>query len=273
MQTIDQHFVIQQVRQVGASLRDTFSQLQPAIEWADVMVAFRRIDGAASQRLKDGLAAAYPGIGWLDGELNGAEAWQNARTGAFWACDAIDGAVQYLRAIPQWCISLTLVEQGQAVFAAIFDVMHDELFHAAAGGGAYLNGRAIHVNARSSHVGSVLASSQPPFVTSDANAIAMAGRSLSALLADAFAVRNLGPTSLQLAYVACGRLDGFWEYGEDTFNCLGGSLLVREAGGHSTDVHGAPYGLQADSVVAASAVVHQGMLRRLADLSTSPQPG
>jgi myo-inositol-1(or 4)-monophosphatase len=79
------------------------------------------------------------------------------------------------------------------------------------------------------------------------------------VLKEAGAVRNLGPTSLQIAYVASGRLDGFWEYGEDTFNCLGGALLVTEAGGLAIDVSGQPYGCASNSIIAAPAAVHRSL--------------
>jgi myo-inositol-1(or 4)-monophosphatase len=102
----------------------------------------------------------------------------------------------------------------------------------------------------------VLATSQPPFINDDPDVIGLAGTSLVRVLRKAGAVRNLGPTSLQLAYVACGRLDAFWEFGEDTFNCLGGALLVREAGGAATDVEGETYRLRSTSIVAGGSRVH-----------------
>jgi myo-inositol-1(or 4)-monophosphatase len=261
----DPAFAIALLREVGAGLKQRFAAWQAVHEVEDMMRAFRALDDAAVDRIASALQAEYPDVAWVGDELKGADAWEQAKTGRFWACDPVDGAVQFLRAIPQWCISLTLVEDGQAALTVIFDAVHDELFHAIAGGGAFLNGRPITVNARRSHVMGVLATSQPPFVK-DRDIIALAGKSLAALVAEAGAVRNLGPTSLQLAYVACGRLDAFWEYGEDTFNCLGGSLLVREAGGVATAIDGAPYALQAEGIVAAPAPVHATVMARLAGL-------
>jgi myo-inositol-1(or 4)-monophosphatase len=86
----------------------------------------------------------------------------------------------------------------------------------------------------------------------------------SSVLTEVGAVRNLGPTSLQLAYLACGRLDAFWEFGEDTFNCLAGVLLIQEAGGVVTDAGGHDYRMRATSLIAASRAVHTSLLAKLA---------
>jgi myo-inositol-1(or 4)-monophosphatase len=265
MSTIDHHWVIETLRTVGAHLKETFLTLEPIAENDAMMKAFRAIDGKASHTIRESLNGAYPQIAWLDGELEGGEAWQGAREGRFWVCDAVDGAVQFLRGIPQWCISLTLIEAGEPTFAVVYDVMHGELFHACRGKGAFLNGKPIEVNRRQSHAGGLLAFSQPPF-DFDPEVIRKAADSLKAVLPVAGAVRNLGPTSLQLAYVASGRLDAFWEFGEDTFNCLGGALLVTEAGGEVTDVSGAPYRMQASSLIAAPPSVRASLALSFAQI-------
>jgi myo-inositol-1(or 4)-monophosphatase len=254
------------LRRVGATLKQQFARITPVIEGEAIIATFRKIDDETTETIRAGLTQAYPAIEWKEGELAGAQGWQQANEGSYWVCDAIDGAVQYLRAIPQWCISLTLVRDGEPVFAAIFDPMHEDLFHAVADAGAFLNGNPIRVNGQRSHVAAFLATSQPPFVNDDLGAITLAGRSLTVALADAGAVRNLGPTSLQIAYVACGRLDAFWEFGEDTFNCLGAVLMVREAGGHATEIDGQPYRLQSGSLLAGTPGVHASLLEKLATL-------
>lgn len=300
MTTIDTYDVLERMRDVAADLCEVFWQQEPVIELDEMFAAFQRIDGGASAALRASLAEAYPHIGWLDGELeraaanadnddnddegdgsdgkdadkgddggegkgggDGAAGRRQSR-GEYWICDAIDGAVSFVRAIPNWAMSLTLVRDGEAVFAAVYDALHDETFHALAGGGAFRNGKPMRVNNKGSHYHGIVASSQPPYVGKDQQAMARAGQSLSGMLRDVVAVRNFGPTSLQLAYVACGRLDAFWEFGEDAFNCIGAALLVREAGGLVTQVDGLPYGLDASaSIAAAPPAVHASMLVRL----------
>jgi myo-inositol-1(or 4)-monophosphatase len=250
---------IEAVRCVGDQLKSRYAGLEPIVENAAMMAAFRALDGAASSQLRQALAASYPDIAWLDGELEGAGIWRTAGAGRFWVCDAIDGAVQFLRRLPHWCVSLTLLEDGAAAASIVYDAMHAEMFHAVAGAGAWCNGDRLHVNNRQSHHGALLATSQPPFSNQDDFAVDGSAASLKAALREAGAVRNLGPTSLQIAYVASGRLDAFWEYGEDAFNCLGGALLVTEAGGMATDVSGQPYGHASNSIIAAPAPVHRSL--------------
>jgi myo-inositol-1(or 4)-monophosphatase len=251
---------IEVVRAVGDELESRYSSLDPIVDNNAMTAAFQALDADASSQLRQALAASYPDIAWLDGELEGAGVWRTAGAGRFWVCDAIDGAVQFLRRIPHWCVSLALIEDGAATATIVYDAMHRELFHAVAGAGAWCNGERLRVNERQSHRGALLATSQPPFSNDDDFVVNGSTASLGVALREAGAVRNLGPTSLQIAYVASGRLDAFWEYGEDTFNCLGGALLVSEAGGVATDVSGRPYGLASNSIVAAPAPVHRSLM-------------
>lgn len=272
MTAIDTEQVLALVRQVAADLCEVFWRAEPVVEPAPMLAAFQRINGAANARLRRELARRYPTICWLEDETAGLEA-EDAQTaalaerGEYWICDAIDGAVQFLRAIPNWAMSLTLMREGVPVFTAIYDAVHDEMFHAVRGHGAYRNGEAIRVNRRDSHHQGIVATSQPPFVGRQGQAMELvarqAGASLSAVLGDVMAVRNLSATSLQLAYVACGRLDAFWEFGEDGCNCIGGALLVREAGGVVTAVDGALYGLRSQSIIAAPPGPHASLMARL----------
>jgi myo-inositol-1(or 4)-monophosphatase len=250
---------IEIVRAAGDQLKSRFSSLTPIVGSEAMMAAFRDLDETASRQLRHSLAGKYPDVTWFEGELEGASVWRGAAGEKFWVCDAIDGAVQFLRAIPQWCVSLTLVEGGSATAAIIYDSMHDEMFHAVSGSGSWCNGVRLRVNDRASHHGALLATSQPPFINDDDFVVNGATSSLGIALREAGAVRNLGPTSLQIAYVASGRLDAFWEYGEDTFNCLGGALLVTEAEGVATDVSGRPYGLASNSIIAAPVPVHRSL--------------
>jgi myo-inositol-1(or 4)-monophosphatase len=211
MTAIDTESVLELLRDVGAGLCATFWRSRPEAD----MDALR----AAEETLRGELRALYPAIAWADGALS--EAY--AKQGEYWICDAVDGAQQFLRAIPNWSMSLTLMREGSPVFTAIYDAMHDEMFHALCGHGAWYNSQPIRVSERQ----------QPHLV----------------------ATRNLGPASLQLAYVACGRLDAFWQHGHDGYHCVGGALLVREAGGVATQVDGQPYHL-ASSSIAASGQLH-----------------
>ena len=265
MTAIDTEEVLDLLREVAAGLCETFWTMEPETEPERMTALFQRVDGAAAARIRQGLAELYPAIAWRDGELDeqvasDGRAWE---AGEYWLCDAIDGALQFVRTIPNWSMSLTLMREGVPVFAAVYDAVHDEMFHARWRGGAFRNGVPMRVNRRASHVHGVVAGSQAPLIGRQPHAMAQAGQSLSAMLRDVAAVRNLGPTSLQLAYVACGRLDAFWEHGRDGRHCIGPALLVQEAGGTVTQADGARYTLASDSIAAAPPGAHASMLQRL----------
>lgn len=221
MTAIDTEGVLELVREVGATLCETFWRSAPTVGMQDVL--------AANDSLQRALETEYPQIAWADGQLSE----EYARRGEYWIGDAIDGAEQFLRAIPSWCMSLTLMREGVPVLAVVYDAMHDEMFHALWGHGAWYNGQPMRVS----------------------------GHRQQGLVA----TRSLGPSSLQMAYVAAGRLDGFWQVGADGYYSIGGTLLIREAGGLATQADGLPYRLTSPSIAAAPPVLHASVLRYLQD--------
>ncbi|UTY60320.1 inositol monophosphatase family protein [Massilia sp. erpn] len=260
MRQIDLDVILSLLRSVGEELGDAFRALQAAAEPEQMMEAFHRIDGGAAQAIRRELGAFYPHIAWRDErQADG----QRVPDGECWLCDPIDGALQFLRGIPFWAMSLTLLRDGEPVFCTVFDAMNGEMFHAVEGRGAFRNGLRIGVNGGSSHRHGVLATNHPPFASAQPRVLALAASSLGAVQAEATAVRNLGSVALQLAYVACGRLDGFWQYGEDGFNCAGAALLVREAGGRTSTVDGLSYHPYSESLVAAPPGAHASLLLTL----------
>lgn len=262
MTTIDVALVTQLVREAGEWLLASYPNTQAPADRDGMLAAFAEVNDPTADRIKHGLALAYPDIPWSDDEFDLAGD-KVAPAGALWICDPIDGAVQFLNHLPAWCVSLVLVRDGVPVLSVIHDPTHGELFHALAGGGAFLNGKEIRP-ARKQHLKDALAAtSHPPFVGDDEVSIRRAGDSLSAVLSRVAAVRNLGPTSLQLAYVAAGRLDAFWEYGNDRTNWLAGSLLLRESGAALTDARGEAFGWQSKSIAAAAPGIHSALLAAL----------
>lgn len=255
MTSVDVKGVSELVRSTGEGLKEAFARVEPLSDREKLFEAFAAVDGPAVERLRSGLARQHPAVGWLEGEFD-SEFQRGPPPGEYWVCDAIDGAVQFLQAIPAWGLSLALIRDGVPVFALVHDFIHGEQFHAIAGGGAYLNGRRMQAS-RKQHLGDALvAMSHPPFVAKDAVNTKRVGVATSAVLPHVFALRNLGPTSLQLAYVAAGRLDAFWEFGEDLYNWLAGALLIREAGGFVTDARGGAFGWNTASLLAAAPALH-----------------
>ncbi|MGW4383778.1 inositol monophosphatase family protein [Kitasatospora sp. NPDC004531] len=244
------------LREVGSRLRAR----QPAepVEAAterQARAAFEAIDRPAAALLRERLTALRPGAGWLDDEW----ARDVPRRGEWWLCDATDGAVQYLSALPYWAVTATLLRDGAPVLAVVHAPLLGTTHTATAGGGARLNGRPCAPR-RGTLSTAVAATSQPPLVARDPRALHAAGASLTAVLPHVLAVRNLGPTALQVAHVAAGRLAFFWQYGADPANLLPGALLAAEAGAAVTDAGGRPWTPSAASFVAAAPGVHGELL-------------
>ncbi|MFE5582175.1 inositol monophosphatase family protein [Kitasatospora sp. NPDC056531] len=247
------------VREVGGRLAAGRPvEPTPARTAAEAAARFAELDGPAAAELRERLSALHPGAGWVPEELDGPVPGQ----GEWWVCDATDGAVQYLLGQPHWAVTATLVRDGAAVLAVVHA---PELFgagrtyRAVLGGGAQLDGRPIAPLERELAV-TVAATSQPPRVVDDPVALRRAGASLSAMAGAVLAVRNLGPTALQVAQVGSGHLALFWEYGADAGNLLPGALIASEAGAAVTDAAGAAWTAGSDSFLAAAPGLHADAL-------------
>lgn len=192
------------------------------------------IDQQAEQAIIKELRRAHPDSAFL-----GEEGGLQGKGGSLFVIDPLDGTSNYLRGFPHWCISIALVEGGVAQHGVVFDPLRNELFTASRGSGAVLNDRRIRVNERKDLVGAVLATGFPP--RDRANAPRQL-ECVRALLGTAEDIRRTGSAALDLAYVACGRLDGYFEAGLKIWDIAAGVLLVREAGGRICDYRGAQPG-------------------------------
>jgi len=245
--------VVGLVQEVGAAAR----ALPPPPRFAtlaEMRAAFETIDAPLQARLRAGLAPLVPGAGWAD-EFESA---LPAR-GELWAVDALDGAVQLLHGLPHWCVSVALVRDAEAVLAVLHSPTLGETYAALAGGGATRNGQPIAPAAKRELAAAYVATSHPPFQADKPDAVAAAGRSLSAMLGVAGAVRNLGAQAWQAADVGGGRLDAFWQYGADDVNFVGAALIAREAGAVVSDAAGRPWRAGADSILVAAPSLHAAL--------------
>jgi myo-inositol-1(or 4)-monophosphatase len=223
----------------------------------ELRAIFTGIDAPLQAFVRSRLGGLRPEAAWVE-ELEG----RVPETGEAWVVDAIDGAVQYLQGLPQWCVSITLVRGGAPVLAVLHSPLQEETYAAVAGGGAMRNAAPVEPSTKTDLAVALVTTSQPPFWAKTPGDPDRAGRSLGNVLLAAGAVRNFGPTSWQIADVASGRIDAFWQYGVDDGNLLGASLLAKEAGATVTDLLGMPWRAGADSILAAAPGLH----RRLLDL-------
>ncbi|MFF1873843.1 inositol monophosphatase family protein [Kitasatospora herbaricolor] len=255
--------VVDAVRAVGARLAAARpAGPSPARTLPEAMAHFAAVDGPAGEELRLRLGRLRPGAGRSDDELAAAVPPE----GEWWMCDPTDGAVQYLLGLPHWAVTATLVRDGRAVLAVVHaPQLGGSTYAAVLGGGAMLDSRPAAPVDRELAV-AVAGFGHPPLAAQDPVALRRAGAALPAVLARVLAVRNLGPTALQVAQVGSGHLGLFWEYGPDAGNLLPGALIAAEAGAVVTDSHGAPWTPASDSFLAAAPSLHGDALKALAGI-------
>ena len=193
------------------------------------------VDGLAEAEIIKELRRANPEYAIL-GEEGGAQKGNRGPSRFTWVIDPLDGTSNYLHGWPHWCVSIALVENGEPIHGVIFDPLRNELFTASRGSGAALNERRIRISERKDLNGAMLITGFPP---RERARIAPQMDCLRGLLAEAEDVRRTGSAALDLAYVACGRADGYFEAGVQPWDIAAGVLLVREAGGRVCDYRGA----------------------------------
>lgn len=219
--------MIKAARKAGRSLLKDFGEvenLQVAVKSAGDFVS--KADIAAEAILKEELRGARPNYGWLGEESDEEQGEDPTRR---WIVDPLDGTTNFLHGMPHWAISIALEHKGEIVSAVVYDPCKDELFWAEKGKGAWLGDRTrLRVSGRNQMIESVFATGVP---WAGRDYLPATLKDFAALMPQCAGVRRWGAASLDLAYVAAGRYDGFWERGLNIWDIAGGVLLVREAGG------------------------------------------
>jgi len=170
-----------------------------------------------------------------------------------WIVDPLDGTTNFLHGLPHFCISIALERAGEIVAGVVFDPILDEFFWAEKGVGAYLNDRRIRVSSRRQLSHALIATGTPYGQGAQRKRYLAQLEQVMENVAD---VRRMGAAALDLAYVAAGRFDGFWEEGLSAWDIAAGLLLVREAGGYVTELDGGASMLASGSVLAANDRLH-----------------
>jgi myo-inositol-1(or 4)-monophosphatase len=173
-----------------------------------------------------------------------------------WIVDPLDGTTNYAHGYPCFCVSIGLEHKGRMEVGVVYDPMRDELFTAERGGGAALNGRRIEVSPVDS-LGAALLCTGFPYDVRERSQFA---RHFANFIMNAQAVRRDGAAALDLAYVASGRFDGFWEEGLKPWDVAAGSLLVEEAGGRLSKYDGAPLSIYTPPILASNGLLHEQMM-------------
>ncbi|MEQ8497741.1 MAG: inositol monophosphatase family protein [Gammaproteobacteria bacterium] len=219
-----------------------------------------QVDREAEAAIIDTLLGAYPGHAVL-AEESGARGESEFE----WVVDPLDGTLNYLHGYPQFAVSIALRVRGRLDQAVIYDPVRDELFTASRGAGAQLNGHRIRVG-RCQHLDNALLATG--FPVRRAEQLKDYLPSFASLLSQCADVRRAGAAALDLAHVACGRLDGFWEFGLKPWDIAAGALIVLESGGLVGDPAGGETHLDCGHVVASNPKLYRQLLGVLASQRT-----
>lgn len=215
------------------------------------------VDRQCERDIIHALKRAYPDHAIL-GEESGRHGAEDAEYE--WVIDPLDGTTNFLYGIPQFAVSMGLKQRGRLFLGVVYDPTRDEMFAAVRGEGATLNNRRIRVSSRLNLEGALLATGVPFRTSQNIDAYV---ETLKVLVPGTAGVRRMGAAALDLAWVACGRFDGFWEFGLQEWDLAAGALIVQEAGGLVGDLQGGNTHLQNGNLLAANPKVFKEMVQRL----------
>jgi len=217
------------------------------------------VDREAERAIVETLLGSYPDHAILaeEGTAKGA----NAEAENVWIIDPLDGTTNFLHGFPQYCVSIALAHRGQVAHGVVYDPVRNDLFTASRGRGAFLNDRRIRVSKRQ-HLRDCLVGTGFPF--RDGSYLDTYMRMMKAMIEQTAGLRRPGAAALDLAYVAAGFYDGFWEVGLNPWDVAAGSLLIQEAGGLIGDLAGEGEFLHGGQVIAATPKIFAQMVTALA---------
>lgn len=215
------------------------------------------IDKGSEAKIISIIKRKYPSHAIL-AEESGAS---NSASDYKWVIDPLDGTTNFLHGLPIFCVTIGIEFKGEIVAGVVYDPNLDELFTAEKGSGAFLNGKRLNVTSTAKLIDSLLVTGFPYDIAQNPdNAI---GHFVN-FLVEGQGIRRLGSAALDLAYVAAGRFDGFWEVNLNPWDMAAGMLFVREAGGKVTDFSGGESTIYNKQVLATNGVIHDAMLNVLA---------
>lgn|GEM_PF-402263 len=243
--------VVAAVQAAGAHLLGRFSADSRPAERDEIVAAIYANDAASLGLLRDALAKARPGAGWVEDE----EGSGTLPPGEWWITDPVEGNINHIHGMPDWGVTATLVRDNVPVLTVVALPMTGNTYTAVRGGGAYLDGRRLHPSAKRD-LGAALVGTGQATPGEDNDTHRRIGQSVTAMLGAALVVRVSVPATLQLIQVAAGRMDVFWQFSQVRSGLLAGALLVEEAGGTITDIHGHPWSLTSDDFLATAPGLH-----------------
>ncbi len=213
------------------------------------------VDRLAEQEIINTIHKAYP-----DHAILAEESGSSGDSEYVWIIDPLDGTTNFLHGFPQFAVSIALSFRGKLDQAVVYDPISQDLYTASRGAGAQLNGRRIRVASRKTLDGALLGTGFP---FKDNGLLDTYLDTFKALFGDTAGIRRPGSAALDLAYVAAGRIDGFWEFALNPWDMAAGALLIQEAGGKVGDFAGGDEFLESGNVIAGNLKVYDAMLKRI----------
>lgn len=248
----DLHVAMSAVR-AGADIVKRFFGASPEAHYKAKFDPVTAVDRAAEAAILEVLDAARP-----DDEVMAEESGGSVHAGRHWIVDPLDGTVNFVHSIPQVSVSVALYDGDDGLVGVVYDPLRDEMFTAIRGGGARLNGHVISTSETAELEKAVVATGFPYNHDIYAESLSVV---LREVLAQVNGIRRFGSAALDLAWVAAGRFDAYWELGIAPWDGAAGMILVREAGGTVTDPYGRPSTPTMGLVVSSNGKIHDPLRR------------
>ena len=253
------NFAIQTARDAGRIIAERVGRSIQITNKGDINLV-TETDLAAERLIIERINSYYPRHAILAEESGALNTNHEGQSEWKWIIDPLDGTTNYAHGYPCFCVSIALERTGKLQVGVIYDPLRDEMFAAERGEGATLNGRRIRVS-QIDDLNRAMLCTGFPYDVRERNDFA---RHFANFIMHAQAVRRDGSAALDLAYVACGRFDGFWEEGLLPWDVAAGILLIEEAGGRVSRYDGSPFDIYTPPILVSNGLLHDAMVRVLA---------
>jgi myo-inositol-1(or 4)-monophosphatase len=250
--------VIEAATAAGSRLLAEFSPAARPGNRADMAAVGGHTEELVLGELRPELASLRPQAGWVEEEMETTP----LPPGEWWVVDAVEGAVNYAHGMAEWCVTVTLMRDGQPELAVVRQPVGDLTYTAVRGAGAHLNGQRLHASAKTSLDAAIAVTGQAEAGQDDT--YRRIGESVTAMLSRALLVRTSVPSTFPMLLVAAGHNDVFWQYEPVLPGVAAGVLLITEAGGTVTRIDGSPWNPGSPDILAAAPALHHAATGALA---------
>ncbi len=254
--------VVAAVQAAGIRIKDRFSPDARPRDLHDIGSMIHANDEVSLEIMRHALAKVRPAIQWAQDEGGGGA----LPPGEWWVTDPVEGAINHIHGLTEWCVTMTLVRDNIPVLTAVYLPLTGQTYTALRGGGASLDGVRLQTSLKTA-LNAALVGTGQAVPGESADTYRRMGQSVTAMLRAALVVRASVPATWQLIHIAAGRLDVFWQYSNVRSGLLAGALLVAEAGGTITDINGQPWTLNSNHFLASTPALHEAAVKALSSIA------